>query len=560
LLPLLLPDPGLCLDHVEITVQAVTLCLRTTAAAALCPLCAQPARQVHSRYLRSAQDLPIQGRPALLRLTARRFFCRTAHCPRRVFCEQFPVLLAKHAQATTRLHATHCDLGQALGGEPGSRLAAKLGMPTSADTLLRRVKQLQPNRVTPTPRVVGVDDWALRKGHTYGTIIIDLERSAVLELLPGRDGVALKTWLCQHPEVEVLSRDRWAAFAEAATEAAPQAWQVVDRFHLLKNVREALERFLDRYAGRLAEVFAEPSRPPAMPRVESAKGQEIAPPAPEVPSSEVGGDVLPETPATSAPSRPLSAKQQQRLERYQEVHRRLATGQSHCYIARALRLSRNTVSRYSRSKQCPDWRPGRPGPSQATPYRERVDAWLAAGCRNVAALHRQLQGENLTLGYEALRRFVSRRLAERGEWRGRLNAVQPPLSPPPSAKGLSFAVIVRPDERTEKQGTQVARLRESDVRVAEAVDLVEGFAALVRKQSGRTLTDWQEKARIGVSVELRRFAEGLGRDQAAVEAALQEPWSNGPVEGHVNRLKTIKRQMYGRAGLPLLRARVLHAG
>ncbi len=306
-------------------------------------------------------------------------------------------------------------------------------------------------------------------------------------------------------------------------------------------------------------MFAKPIQLAATPRIDSAQGQEVSPPASAVISSEVGGDALPETPATSAPRRPPSAKQQQRLERYHEVRRRRASGQSHCQIARALRLSRTTVSRYARAEQCPDWRPGRSGPSQATPYRERVDAWPQAGSRNVAALHRQLQAENPTLGYEVLRRFLARRLVERGEWRGRLNAVQPPPSPPPSAKGLSFAVIARPEKRTDKQVTQVARLRAIDVEVAETMALVEGFAALVRQQSGLTLTDWQQKARTSVSVELRRFAAGLGRDQGAVQAALQEPWSNGPVEGHVNRLKTIKRQMYGRAGLPLLRARVVHA-
>ncbi len=558
-------DPGLCLDRVEITAQTVTLCLRTTAAVVPCPLCTRPAHQIHSRYSRSAHDLPIQGRPALLRLTARRLFCRTAHCPRRVFCEQLPGLLAKHAQSTARLQATHRHLGLALGGEPGSRLAAKLGMPTSADTLLRRVKRPVLDSVTPSPpRVVGVDDWALRKGHTYGTIIIDLERSAVLELLPGRDGVELKTWLGQHPEVEVLSRDRWAAFADAAAEAAPQAQQVVDRFHLLKNVREALERFLDRYAGRIAEVFAKPSQLAATPRIDSAQGQEVSPPASAVISSEVGGDALPETPATSAPRRSLSAprrslsaKQQQRLERYQEVRRRQASGQSHCHIARALRLSRNTVSRYTRAEQCPDWRPGRAGPSQVTPLPANGSMpGSRRGVRNVAALHRQLQAENPTLEYEALRRLVSRRLVERGEWRGRVNAVQPPPSPPPSAKGLSFAVIARPEKRTEKQVTQVTRLREIDVAVAETMALVEGFAALVRQQNGWTLTDWQEKRthRRGRRRELRRFRCQLrvwdGTKEQCRRRLQENPWSNGPVEAaDVNRLKTIKRQRYGRAGL-----------
>jgi hypothetical protein len=228
------------------------------------------------------------------------------------------------------------------------------------------------------------------------------------------------------------------------------------------------------------------------------------------------------------------------------------------HIARALRLSRNTAARYARAEQCPDWRPGRirrKGASRAAPYAERIDAWLATGNRNVAELHRQLQTEDATLGYHALLRFVTRRLAARGELRERV-----PVAPPaPSAKGLSFAVIARPAARTEKQQRQVARLRNLDAAVAEAVGVVEGFAALIRKQGGTTLQDWQERARTGASIELRRFAEGLGRDQAAVQAALDESWSNGPVEGHINRLKTIKRQMYGRAGLPLLRARVLFA-
>jgi transposase len=220
---LLLPDRTLRLDRVEITERAITLCLGTAGPAVPCPLCAQPARHIHSRSTRQAHDLPIQGRPSLLRLTARRFFCRNPDYQRRVFCEPLPHLLARHARATRRLSDTHRDLGLALGGEPGARLAAKLGMPTSPDTLLRRVKQGRPDATPATAAcVVGVDDWAVRKGHTYGTIIIDLERSQVLELLPGRDGAELKTWLGRHPEVEVLSRDRWVSFAEAAGEAAPR--------------------------------------------------------------------------------------------------------------------------------------------------------------------------------------------------------------------------------------------------------------------------------------------------------------------------------------------------
>jgi transposase len=558
LLPLSLPDPGLCLDRVEITPQAVFLCLHAIAPTAPCPGCAKTAHRVHSHYTRSAHDLPFQGRPALLRLTARRFFCHSPGCPRRVFCEQFPALLARHAQATTRLHATHRDIGMALGGQPGARLAEKLGMPTSPDTLLRRVKQFSPANATDQPaRIVGVDDWAMRKGHTYGTIIIDLERSVVLELLPGRDGVELKTWLGRHPEVEILSRDRWSAFADAATEAAPQARQVADRFHLLKNAREALERFLDRYASRIAEVFVASAQDPASPASAPAVGPQAASPLPVAAPAEVAPEAVAET--SPALGQPRTARQQQRLERYNEVRRRHEEGQSLRRIAREMHLSKTTVLRHLRSGQCPDWRPGRTGPSRADPYRDRIDAWLAEGNRNAAELHRLLRAEDPGLGYDMLRRYMARRLALRGEQRVRAKAALPP-PPPPSPTGLSFAVIARPDARTEAQVAQVSRLRGMDPAVGEVVGLVEGFAALVRKQSSATLSEWQEKARAGQSIELRRFADGLSRDQAAVQAALKEPWSNGPVEGHINRLKTIKRQMYGRAGLALLRARVLHAG
>jgi transposase len=557
-LSLLLPDRSLCLDRVEITAQAVSLSLRTTSPSVPCPLCAQPARQVHSRYTRHARDLPIHGWPTVLRLSARRFFCRNVDCPRRVFCEPLPQLLPKHARATSRLSDTHRAVGLALGGEPGARLAGKLGMPTSPDTLLRRLKQLSPTgTAAPAPRVIGVDDWALRKGQTYGTIIIDLERSAVLELLPGRDGAQLKTWLGQHPEVEILTRDRWACFAEAVTEAAPQAKQVADRWHLLKNLREALERFLQRFAGKIAAVFAAPAPLPT--------DQPLAPAgAPPVPTPNDPPAAATPEPASAAPAnpplqRPLTAKQQRRLQRYQEVRRRHAEGQSLRSIALELGLSRGVVQRYVQSDHCPDWRPGRGGPSQADGYRARIDSWLATRNRNISELHRQLQAAGATLSYDALRCFVRRRLAARGELRERVNSARP-APPGPAAKALSFAVLARTEKRTEKQQIQVSQLRAFGAEVAEAVGLVEAFAALVRKEGGSSLEDWQEQAQHGSSSELRTFAEGLARDQEAVQAALQERWSNGPVEGHINRLKTVKRQMYGRASLRLLRARVLDAG
>ena len=254
-----------------------------------------------------------------------------------------------------------------------------------------------------------------------------------------------------------------------------------------------------------------------------------------------------------------TAKQQRRLQRYQEVRSRHQQGQSLRQIARQMQLSWRIVRRYVQSDHCPDWQPGRMGPSQAAGHRERIDAWLAQGNRNVAELHRQLQGESPNLRYDVLRRFVNRRLALQGEQRQRVNAAQAVVPPPPSPRELSFWVLVKAEQRSDSQRSQLERLRTSDARLAEAVGLLEGFAALVRKQPGTSLQQWQQAAAGSGCAEMRRFAAGLKQDKA-VEAALQQRWSNGPVEGQVNRLKTIKRPMDGRASFELLRRRVLNRG
>jgi transposase len=224
----LFPGAGLRLDDLVLTPTTAVALLVSTAPTAVCPRCGTASDRIHSRYRRTVADLPAQGRLVALRLVVRRFRCGCPDCPRRIFWERLPEMLPSHARSTARLTEAHRDIGFALGGEAGSRLAGLLDMPTSPDTLLRRVKAW-PGQPTPSPRYVGVDDWAVRKGRRYGTILIDLERGRVLDLLPGRDGAALKTWLRDHPGVEVVTRDRWAAFAQAVAEAAPQARPVADR-------------------------------------------------------------------------------------------------------------------------------------------------------------------------------------------------------------------------------------------------------------------------------------------------------------------------------------------
>jgi transposase len=202
----------------------VTIFITMAAPTAPCPDCGHDAHRVHSRYSRRLADLPCFGVPVRLELTVRRFRCPSPGCPRRIFAERLPGFAGKHARTTDRLRRSHEAIGSALGGEAGSRLAVLVAMPTSPDTLLRRVKRLE-DVPGPPPRVVGIDDWAWRKGHRYGTVVVDLERGDVVDLLPDRDADTVAAWLKAHPGVEVVSRDRSSTYAQAATEGAPQAAQ-----------------------------------------------------------------------------------------------------------------------------------------------------------------------------------------------------------------------------------------------------------------------------------------------------------------------------------------------
>jgi transposase len=249
---------------------------------AACPQCHTPAPRVHSHYRRRAGALPWQGIAGRLELLVRRFVCVVPTCSQRIFCERLP-FVAPHAHRTVRLNHALQRIGVALGGEGGSRLACGLALPTSPDTLLRRIRQL-PARPAATPRVVGIDDWAKRQGRSYGTILVDLERRVPIELLPDREEATVRHGLETHPAIQIISRDRAPQYAEAARVGAPQAVQVVARGHVLKNLGEAVQRVLTRQR-RQSEAAAWRMRDPQstsstargpLPSLSSTEASEIA--------------------------------------------------------------------------------------------------------------------------------------------------------------------------------------------------------------------------------------------------------------------------------------------
>jgi hypothetical protein len=301
-----------------------------------CPLCATPARRIHSYYERTLADLPWAQYRVRLHLRVRKWFCGHRHCPRRIFTERLPTVAAPWARRTLRLAQRLVALGIALGGTAGVRLSHDEDLPVSRNTWLRLLRR-QPAPSHPTPRVLGVDDFARRKRHTSGTILVDLERRQPVALLPERTAEPVAQWLREHPGVEVIARDRASAYAEGARQGAPNAPQVADRFHLLQNLRETLDH-----------VFA--THGPVLDAVNAAMRQQPVP----LPDGTVAVSVPP-PPTPLAEEARAAQRAAQRQARYDAVWALHRQGWSTVAIAAQVGCSCRTIERYL---QMPTW-PGR---------------------------------------------------------------------------------------------------------------------------------------------------------------------------------------------------------
>jgi transposase len=317
-------------------------------------------------------------------------------------------------------------------------------------------------------------------------------------------------------------------------------------------VREAIERLFERRLPVITAAF-KPSNPDPTAMADASSGDE-----PESTTS-IGpvqqDPLLAPTPASPRQEAAL-AKQQRRTGRFERVHEFRRQGMPIRQIARELDMSRKSVRRYLRCERCPDWRLGRPTRSGMDAHHEWIDARIAEGRINASELHGELASRGVQLSYATVRRCVTKRLGRAGKARPRMNAAKPKPAPPPSPKQLSFDWVRRPEKRTVEAQSRLDKIRAASPDLTAALDLADDFAALIRKSSTSTLKEWLSRAEVCGCPEVRHFAESIRRDESAVNAAMTTRWSNGPVEGHVNRLKTIKRQMYGRAGFRLLKARV----
>ncbi len=412
-------------------------------------------------------------------------------------------------------------------------------MPVSAATLLRLQRQ-QPLPPPPAPQVIGVDDWAIRKGRTYGALIVDLERKKPIDVLPDAKADTFATWLQAHPSITVISRDRAGNFAEGALTGAPQAIQVADRWHLFGNLGEALQRLLEQHPAALRLAVQQDDEHVALETQVSAIPPLVEP--------------VMETQVPSADGAPLT----QREQRFRDVLARHADGWNYSQIARELEINIRTVKRYILGGELPKrGAPLQQLTSSVTPYMTYLERRWQEGCQNKTRLWQEIQAR----GYEGSRSSIYRALkgfrAARGPWTASPKVVRPKRRALSPRQGM-WLLAQRREELDEDERAARDRLENAHTEIAAASRLAQRFQDLLRQRDVAALEGWLEDASESGIGPFKHFAASLRRDEAAVRAALEQPWSNGQLEAQVNRLKMIKRVGYGRAKFDLLRRRVLY--
>jgi transposase len=525
-----LPNPRtLVLDRIERNEKTFRIFVYTRQAA-VCPTCNQSSTSRHSRYSRRLSDVPWQGLSVHIWLSVHRYRCRNRQCSQRVFCERVPGVTRVYARQTDRLADIVGVVGYIAGGLPGVRLLDRLAIATSDDTVRRRVSENIPSSQQQPIRHLGVDDWAWRKYQSYGTILVDLDRHCVADLLPDRSAETLSVWLTKHPTVEVITRDRSGLYAEGASQGAPSAMQVADRFHLVLNLSAAIERVLEE---RSRELILPPN--PLIPCLPS-----------EYSASTVDSGAKPTMQHTLQQQR-----RKRRLERYQQVIELHQKGYSKKAISRELKIECKTIRRWLRAGEFPERKPPSGRRQKVAAFGDYLQQRWNEGCRNATQLTQEIRAR----GYKGSRQLVGYFVSK---WRKTARPSTKPVPPDRVAPKHAAILAARaPDKITEEQQSLFDRLVINCPDLVRLRGLALEFRQALATKDGAVLQRWIDSVQHCDFAPLMRFGYGLQKDIAAVTAAVETDWSNGQVEGQVNRLKAIKRQMYGRAGFDLLRARVL---
>ncbi|WP_233520264.1 ISL3 family transposase [Prauserella sp. PE36] len=526
--------------------RTVRIDARTSETPTACPGCGTVSGRVHSRYDRRLSDTAAAGQEVLIRLTVRRLFCDNPECTKTTFAEQSPELAGRYARRTTILERMLCAVALALGGRAGARLTRHLAASVSRMTLLRIVRGLSdPDR--PTPRVLGIDDFALRRGHHYGTLLVDVESHRPVDVLTDRGAQTVADWLRAHPGIQIICRDRASAYAEAARDGAPDAVQVADRWHVWHNLAEAIERTIAQHQSHLSAALT----------VETDNNTKADNPKTDesVAADDHSGPDDPLLPV--APPMPGDRTDRWAVrtrERHAAVHALIAEGVGIKAICRQLNLARGTVRRFARADTVEELLT-RNGTGRRRSLLEEFKPYLHdrwnAGCTNAAILFTEITARGYRGGETLVRSYLH-------QFRTTTRIPQPPRKPPSVRRVVSW-IMTDPTDIDPVDQQRLDAILAASPPLNALAGHVRSFATMMCSLRGQDLEGWMTAVDTSGLPALRSFVLGLRRDQDAVTAGLTLPWSSGVVEGHVNRLKMLKRQMFGRAKPDLLRKRVLLA-
>ena len=505
------PKPlDLCLHYYEQDVNglSLTLTLRRSRLSASCPVCGNYSGRVHSHYTRCVADLAWAGLPTKLLLVVQRFRCTSMNCQRRIFAERFPSLVEPYARLSRRLQDALSRIAVDVGGEAGRRLLKVFGIATSGDKLLSLAYDAELSTIAP-PQIIGVDDFALKRGRTYGTVIVNSETRQPIALLPDRTAETLSAWLRSHPEVQIISRDRFTEYERGINLGAPHARQVLDRWHLLKNLGDALERQLRRYQGTINKLAKALNADRV--RVIRSRREEAA----------------------------RQAAQQKRLTRMQAIRDLHARGMSMLEITHELQVSRTFVRHVTRMDVLPEARYRKSRPSKLDPFEPYLDQRWNEGCRNAMQLLREVKERGYPGGYKRVHQWRQKQwLLEDIKVS---ETATTPFTLPSRQVRQSFAprqlawLLMHPSERlSADEKAELNELINRNPAIGTAQDLAQGFRQLFRDKQPEQLVAWFEAVRESGLDDLRTFALSLEREQEALTAAILLPWSNGPTEGIVD--------------------------
>ncbi|MEV4362696.1 ISL3 family transposase [Nonomuraea sp. NPDC049625] len=514
----------------------VLVTAHTSGEPAPCRACGTISSRVHGRYRRLLHDLPAAGRPVLIALTMRRLTCQNPACPVRTFAEPVPGLTQRYARRTNLLRRLLELMALALAGRAASRLLERLGVRVGRDTLIGLVRAL-PDPEIGQVTVLGVDDFAKKRGHSYATVLINMDTHQPIDVLDDRTADALEQWLRDHPGVQVICRDRAGAYAAGAKAGAPEAIQIADRFHLWQNLCDMVEKTVIACRADLRQ----PHPDDAEPAQENSGDQQL--------DNALTPEPMPDqTPATECR---LIVRTR---ERYAAVQELAAKGWTISAIARKLRLDRHTIRKFARAESVEDLLTKATGRSDLlTPYQPYLLERFRGGCTDAARLTQEIRAQGYRGSPQTVRKYLH-------PFRSAATAAHTPSSAP-TVREVTRWITSHPEHLTTDDQTRLADLRSRSPRLDATASHVTTFATMMTTLTGtkESLHAWMAAVDADDLPALHSFTHGLRRDLDAVVNGLTLPYSSGAVEGNVTRVKNLKRSRYGRANLDLLRKIILCA-